>query len=588
MIAYRYSAPAPREHAPPEPDTIMDELARHVLERDSLDEAMLELGKRGIEQKYDDSIDGLDRLASKLLERRRKVLDRYTVEPLLERLSRKIRSILRRETEALRRRSSSRQKEIDEMADKFLKKAANSVKKMERMREGSQPESAQTIGRLENAFEKLFLQRHKIEAESRALREEEAHRLKTLKQVPRDPGEALKKLQGYEPVDPEVAEALASLGGMADEIGAIERTHAQPGFAGSESVDLDEAAGLVRSVRGMERLGGRLRKGSLSPADESLLADTLGPEALACVDAITMLERELLQAGYLEADGEGVKLSPRAIRRIGRRALDDVFSNMGGGRLGGHGTLLEGAGELDTFNTKAYGFGNAFNLHVGRTLMNALARGAGRLPIDIDPRDFEVYTERHSTDCSSVLLLDLSHTMSRNSKLQAAKKVTLALDSLIRTRFPRDTLRIVGFSNYARELTPEELPFVSIDKGSPFTNMQDGLRLAGELVCRDRGKNRQIILITDGEPSAFCRDDKLHVGYPPTEEIFGETLREATRLTRKGVVINTFMLDEQPPLVRFVEEMTAINRGRAFFSVPERLGEYLLVDYLARRRRAAN
>lgn len=588
MKAYRYSAPARPAQKPPDADAIMDQLAGHVLERDSLEEAMLELCKQGVEQQYGDSLDGLDRLTSKLQKQRRRLLDQYNMEPLLERLSEEIRSLVRRETEAMRRRFSEEGEKIDRKAESFLRKAAGAVEKMEQMRDGKGLDSARVLSRLENTFERLFLQKHKLEAESRALAKEEANRIAALKKLPTNPGAALKKLKDYKPVDPSVGEALSSLSEMADEIAAIERVQAQPGFGGAQSVDLDEAAGLVKKVLGIERLGAKLRKGNLSAADESRLSDTLGSDAVACVGIISKLHEKLLSAGYIEDDGEGLRLSPRAIRRVGQRALSDVFSNLGGGRLGGHTTLLKGAGEPDVFDTQMYHFGDSFNIHLGKTLMNSLRRGPASAPIDVRPSDFEVYAERHSTDCSSVLLLDLSHTMSQNGKLPAAKKVVLALDSLIRTRFPRDRLHVAGFSTFARELAPEDLPHVSINPGSPFTNIQDGLRLAAELISRDGGRSRRILLVTDGEPSAFCRDGKLCVDYPPTEEIFAETLKEVTRLTRKGIVINTFMLDDQPLLVKFVQQMTQINKGRAFFSTPQKLGQYLLVDYLTRHRRMIN
>jgi hypothetical protein len=274
MIAYRYSASAPTGRARPEADAIMDELARHVLENDSLEEAMRELCKKGVEQKYGDSLDGLNRLASKMLNLRRQALDRYTVEPLLRRLTDEIQSLLHRESEALRRSFSSEQDKIHKKADKFLDKAAGVVNKMERIRQSGKPGNSQALARLENTFEDLFLQTHEIEAEARALRKEEARRLDALKQVPENPGAALKELKGYKPADASVGETLASLSELADEIAAIERTHAQPGFVGSESVGLDEAAGLVERVLGMERVGSRLRKGNLSAADETLLADT--------------------------------------------------------------------------------------------------------------------------------------------------------------------------------------------------------------------------------------------------------------------------------------------------------------------------
>jgi uncharacterized protein with von Willebrand factor type A (vWA) domain len=338
----------------------------------------------------------------------------------------------------------------------------------------------------------------------------------------------------------------------------------------------------------MGRLENKLRKGILSPADESLLAETLGPDAVECLGAIGQIEGELLRAGYLELGSDGLKLSPRAIRRIGSKALSNVFSRLGRGHLGGHRTVLKGIGQPDTATTKKYDFGDSFNIDLGKTLMNAVTRDPGRLPIDISPDDFEAYGERRTTDCSNALMIDLSYTMSQNGKLQAAKKVGFALNSLIRTRFPRDTLHIVGFATYARELTPEELLQVSLNLGNPFTNVQDGFRLAEELISRDRARNRQIILITDGEPTAFCRDGDLFVDYPPSPEMFQETMKEVVRLTRRRIVINTFMLDSQPHLVEFVEQMTTVNKGRAFFSSPQKLGEYLLIDYLARRRRLIN
>ena len=588
MNAYRYSAFARSSAVSPDADDVMDELARHVLEQDSLEEAMQELCRQGVERKYADPLGGLDDLVQRLRNSRRQLLDQYSMQSLLDELSEKIRSLVSRELEALRRKSSSEQERLNRASESFLKQAADVVDKTEDVRAGKNPDTRQGFARLENAFEKLFLQRHDLEAKGRALRDEEARRLATLEQVPESPGAALKKLKDYQPIDSSVAEKLASLNKSAEDIAAIERAHTQPGFSGSKPVELHEAAQVARRVLDMERLETRLRKGNVSPADEPLLAQTLGSEALVSLNMVGRLGRQLLEAGYLEQGAEGLKLSPRAMRRIGQKALSDVFSSLGSGRLGGHDTLLKGTGEPDTYETKPYGFGDSFNLHLGRTLMNALARGGGRVPIDISPRDFEVYGEHHSAECSSVLVLDLSYTMAHNGKLQAAKKVVLALDSLIRARFPRDTLHIIGFSTYARKLQPDELPHVSLSLGDPFTNIQDALRLAAELTARDRGRNRQVILITDGEPSAFCRDGGLCVDYPPTEEIFEETLKEATRLTRKGIVINTFMLDNQPLLVEFVERMTAINRGRAFFTTPKKLGEYLLVDYLARRRRMVN
>jgi uncharacterized protein with von Willebrand factor type A (vWA) domain len=189
-----------------------------------------------------------------------------------------------------------------------------------------------------------------------------------------------------------------------------------------------------------------------------------------------------------------------------------------------------------------------------------------------------------------VLLLDMSWSMSWEGRFAAAKRVALALESLIRTRFPRDYFGIVGFYTRAVELRLADLPEASWNMGDPFTNLQDGLRLASRLLARHPSNNRQMIVVTDGQPTAYFAAGRLHCEWPLS---FGgisvraanETLREVERVTRQGVVINTFMLDDSPSLRAFVERLTRINKGRALYTSPDRLGEYLLVDYVAKKRK---
>jgi uncharacterized protein with von Willebrand factor type A (vWA) domain len=169
----------------------------------------------------------------------------------------------------------------------------------------------------------------------------------------------------------------------------------------------------------------------------------------------------------------------------------------------------------------------------------------------------------------------------------AAKKVALALDSLIRGQFPKDDLFIIGFSAQAEQLKPEELPRLTWNEFVYGTNMQHGFSLARQLLSRSRGKNKQIILITDGEPTAHIEDGRPRFNYPPTRRTFEETLREVVRCTRENIVINTFMLESNYHLVQFVNQMTRLNRGRAFFISPDRLGDYILVDYVSQRRKHA-
>jgi len=178
--------------------------------------------------------------------------------------------------------------------------------------------------------------------------------------------------------------------------------------------------------------------------------------------------------------------------------------------------------------------------------------------------------------------------MLNNGYYLPAKKVALALTSLIRGQFPRDSLHIVGFSLYAREFTPESLPTLSWTEWNVGTNMHAGFQLARQLLARHKGGNKQVIMITDGEPTAHMEGTEPEFAYPPTRRTLQETLKEVQRCTREGITINTFMLEQSHALAAFVEQMTRINRGRAFFATSDRLGEYVLVDFVRSKRRAVS
>jgi uncharacterized protein with von Willebrand factor type A (vWA) domain len=184
-------------------------------------------------------------------------------------------------------------------------------------------------------------------------------------------------------------------------------------------------------------------------------------------------------------------------------------------------------------------------------------------------------------------MLDMSRSMPLRGYFYAAKKVALALDSLIRSQYPRDSLHIIGFSDIAREISSSDLPHLSVNEYVYGTNMQHGLMLARRLLARDGAANKQIIIVSDGEPTAHIENGRPVFFYPPLPETFAKTLVEVQRCTREGIVINTFMLESNHQLVQFVDEMTRLNRGRAFFISPDRLGDYVLVDYVASKRRRA-
>ena len=295
------------------------------------------------------------------------------------------------------------------------------------------------------------------------------------------------------------------------------------------------------------------------------------------------LAKMLEEAGLIENREGRYELTPRGIRKIGSNALNDLFKKLSRDRMGSHELERTGAGHERAYETKPYEFGDPFNLHIERTVRNAIQRSGRGTPVHLQPDDFEIERTEHLTKTSSVLMLDLSLSMPMRDNFLAAKKVAMALHSLISSQFPRDYLGIVGFSSVARELKPEDLPEVSWDFVYG-TNMQHGFMLSRRLLAR-QGGTKQIIMITDGEPTAHFEPGMTEpfFSYPPVRETVDATLREVARCTREGVRINTFMLDATSYLKAFVEKLTHMNGGRAFFTTPETLGDYVLVDFVEHR-----
>ncbi|MBO0732414.1 MAG: VWA domain-containing protein, partial [Acidimicrobiaceae bacterium] len=288
-------------------------------------------------------------------------------------------------------------------------------------------------------------------------------------------------------------------------------------------------------------------------------------------------------AGLVDQREGRLELTPRGLRKIGQNALSDLFSRLVRDRLGRHQAQREGLGHERSYETKAYEWGDPFNLSIERTVRNALGRQGAGVPVALSPDDFEVERTESLTRTSTVLLVDLSLSMPMRDNFLAAKKVAMALHSLISTQFPRDYLGLVGFGEVARELRPEQLPEVSWDY-TYGTNMQHALVLARRMLAR-QGGTKQVIMITDGEPTAhILPDGEPFFSYPPAPETIRMTLSEVARCTREDIRINTFMLDSTGYLRSFVERMTKLNRGRAFFTTPETLGDYVLVDFLEHKR----
>jgi uncharacterized protein with von Willebrand factor type A (vWA) domain len=364
-------------------------------------------------------------------------------------------------------------------------------------------------------------------------------------------------------------------------------------FAGDQPLGLEGALEQIGRLQALDALEDQLgdvgSPDDLAAVDRGEVRDLLGDDAVRELDALDDLARELERAGYLTRDGERLELTPRGTRRIGQKVLDDLFARLQRDAFGGHRIERSGRGGERDETSKPYEFGDPFHLDLQGTLFNALRRAEnepGRRAggaVRLRPDDFEVYRTEQMTRTSTVLLVDMSRSMLLRGCFIAAKKVAVALDTLIRTQFPRDHLSVIGFAYYAREIRPGALAQLTWHGYEYGTNLQHGLLLARRILARHPGSNKEIVVITDGEPTAHFEDGQVEFSYPPTRRTISETLREVSRCTKEGITINTFMLERSRALAEFVALMTRMNRGRAFYATPEHLGEYVLVDFVGRR-----
>jgi uncharacterized protein with von Willebrand factor type A (vWA) domain len=415
--------------------------------------------------------------------------------------------------------------------------------------------------------------------------------------LPRRLSQAVEKFREYRWNDPDAEREYQQL------LESLEQTRKLENFAernrrslrGSQSLDYQQAVELMEQIEALSRLAQSLLEGRFEEVSLDELREQLGDDAAQSIMILRDLQRSMEQAGYLRQGPNGVELTPRALRRIGELALEDIYGSLNRGARGAHETAHFGGGQICTERSRPYEFGRPAHIDAIGTLRNALRRSGpqqrrGTGSVRVGPDDLEVYDTDLSTETTTVLLLDMSWSMSWSGRWPAAKRVAVAMDHLIRTRYPRDRFFIVGFYTRARELGIHELPELAWNVTDPFTNLQDGLRVAQRLIERNPSANSQIIVITDGQPTAYFLGQELHVEWPSgrggiSPTAVRETLGEVRRVTRKQITINTFMLDDSPELLSFVEGMTRINKGRAFYTTPAQIGHYVMVDYMSHKRR---
>jgi uncharacterized protein with von Willebrand factor type A (vWA) domain len=358
-------------------------------------------------------------------------------------------------------------------------------------------------------------------------------------------------------------------------------------FSGYDPLGLADANQMFQDLSQLDQLEQFLRNPTspqaLAEVDLDQVRRLVGQDAAESLDRLAELTKMLTDAGLIQNSEGRLELTPRGLRRLGQQALGDLFKKLAADKLGTHDMERAGIGHERSYDTKAYEFGDPFNLNIERTVRNAIRRTGGGTPVQLSPEDFEIEQTERQVRSSTVLMLDLSLSMPMRDNFLPAKKVAMALHSLISTQFPRDFLGLVSFSELARELKPADLPEVSWDFVYG-TNMHHAFMLSRRMLARQSG-TKQIIMITDGEPTAHLLDDgSPFFSYPPARETIEHTLAEVMRCTREGIRINTFMLDPDGGLRSFIERLTKLNQGRAFFTTPETLGDYVLVDFIEHKR----
>jgi uncharacterized protein with von Willebrand factor type A (vWA) domain len=358
-------------------------------------------------------------------------------------------------------------------------------------------------------------------------------------------------------------------------------------FDGEDALSLSQAAELAESLGALDRLeellGSGLTPGSLGEVDFDEVNRLLGADVAQSLETLANVVNEMKEAGLIDQRGGESTLTPKAVRRLGQQALADLFSNLRKEHMGSHSVHFSGTGHDREETTRPYQFGDPFTLDLSRTVHNAIRRSGGGVPVTLTPDDFEVVETEALSRAATVLCVDLSMSMPMRDNFVPAKKMAMALHALITNRFPRDYFALVGFSEVAREIKPAEFPNAMWDYVYG-TNLQHALALSRSLLAHRQGA-RQIIVVTDGEPTAHIGDDGLpHFHYPPRRETLTRTMAEVVACTRAGITINVFALDIDHTVFPFVEQIARVNGGRTFATTPDELGGYVLVDFLKNRR----
>jgi uncharacterized protein with von Willebrand factor type A (vWA) domain len=573
-------------------DDAMDALADALLRSGDLDWAWQQLLRRGFtsEDGYR-SLRGLDDMLREVERKKKDILNKYSPDSFkldqeqLQRLMQQAQAYMERLQQFMEQLMQRFPQHSEQMGERMEELYQKYQQLKERLRDRLSKRGKGERSRSQRSESDAYQQLSRMLEQMNRLLSDPQFLENFLKNLDASAADLNNLMQNLDQLSDEQLDQLMS---MLEQMEQLEELLNKFAFRGQEMMGMQQGQQLLRQMQQMEDLLKFARWGYGDPADMDLeaLREVLGQEAYDDMSELQRLRQMLEEAGLLRNTGNGMQLTPAGQRKIGAKALRDIFKEMKKSLFGNHQAILRGASGDRMDETKTYEFGDPFHLDIGQTLKNAIIRQYKGIPVEVDPVDFEVYRTEFLTRSSTVIMVDLSHSMELYdyNRFTAAKKVALALENLIRTQFPRDKLYIVGFGDYAREVKLGDLPYLTV--GPEHTNTQEGLELSRQLLSRDSGTNKQIIMITDGRPTAARINGRRFIhtwGLHPA--ILEETYLAAERCRRSQITINTFMLADDYYLIHFVKEMTRICRGRAFYTTPSRLGEYILVDYINRKRK---
>jgi Mg-chelatase subunit ChlD len=489
----------------------------------------------------------------------------------------------------------AREEELEEVNKKIPEKISNIEKELSSMAEGNQNEGTENQSDKETGGQNQA-QIQALKDLMDQLSQDLAERNEMLSWRPKSFKQGMEQLQNYDEKKgfisekaKEIFQELLKNFNDIQRLGEFLKKHLY-GFKEGDPLTLPEAMEVIDRFEKLEQLEEKLKQGEIQDIPQDIASDVLDKEEFRSLNTIRKIVEVLKESGFFVMKGNSLILTPKGVRKIGDKVIKDIFVNVKSRLFGLHSTKRRGNYEVNYEERKKWEFGDNINIDIFSSLKNAIMEGRfdkkGR--IYIEPDDFEVYRNRHFSRVSSALLIDTSWSMSWGGKFECAKKVAIALHSLISSYFPSDKLYIIGFFTVAVEIKPHELPSVELNMNDPFTNMQDAIRLSRKLLKRSPSEEKQIIMITDGQPTAYCVGSRVFVEWPImgcSPNAMRETIKEVEEATRENIKINIFMIEDNPQVQKFVEEVVRINKGRAFFTTPENLGKYVLLDFVSRRKK---